>query len=237
MVWPASEPKQKEFLESFDRVDDQAMMVHDMLDIYKLETGMLGVWRREYEVADLVKPIRQILQRKAEMKNVRLELDLADNLPTVYCDGDKIGRVLINLTVNALKFAPPGSLVKIWSRYDAQQSKLLMGVTDQGPGISQDNLERIFTRFQQLEDTAPLNSKSFGLGLQYRVNCAAGAWRAYRAKRAGRSTFSFDLPPAVRGCSPARAARRTSAATRACGVHISGENKEQPSTRCIDCDR
>src|ERR1700733_730458 len=139
-----------------------------------------------------------MLLRKAELKEIHLEFDIADDLPTVYCDGDKIGRVLINLTVNALKFSPPGSRVQIWSRYDAQQSKLLMGVTDQGPGISQDNLERIFTRFQQLEETAPLNSKSFGLGLTIArelVQLNLGELTVQSEVAVG-STFSFDLPSA-----------------------------------------
>ena len=189
--------KQKEFLEIVsDRVDDLALMVDDLLDISKLETGMLSVWRREYHVAEMVQPIGPMLLRKADLKGVRLEFHIADDLPTVFCDGDKIRRVLINLAVNALKFTPPASLVQIWSRYDTQQSKLLLGVTDQGPGISPDNLERIFTRFQQLEDTAPLNSKSFGLGLTIArelVQLNLGDLTVQSELGVG-STFSFDLP-------------------------------------------
>ena len=192
-------PKQMEFLEIVsDRVDELALMVDDMLDISKLETGMLGIWRREYQVAEMIKPIQQMLLRRAELKGVRLEFNIADDLPTVYCDGDKIGRVLINLAVNALKFSPRDACVQIWSRYDLQQSKLLVGVTDQGPGISPDNLERIFTRFQQLEETVPFNSKSFGLGLTIArelVQLNLGELSVQSEVGVG-STFSFDLPTA-----------------------------------------
>jgi signal transduction histidine kinase len=203
--------KQKEFLDIVSvRVDDLALMVDDLLDISKLETGMLSVWRREYRVADLIQPIRQMLLRKAELKNIRLEFEIPDDLPTVYCDGDKIGRVLINLTVNALKFCPLEGCVKVWSRYDAQNSKLLMGVTDQGPGISPENLDRIFTRFQQLEETAPLNSKSFGLGLTIArelVQLNLGELSVQSELGVG-STFSFDIPTADPGLLIARYVRR-----------------------------
>jgi signal transduction histidine kinase len=203
--------KQKEFLDIVSvRADELALMVDDLLDISKLEAGMLGVWRREQRVGDMVEPIRQMLLRKAQLKEVRLDFNIADDLPKVYCDGDKIRRVLVNLTVNALKFAPPGSRVQIWSRYDQPQSKLLIGVTDQGPGISQDNLERIFTRFQQLEETAPLNSKSFGLGLTIArelVQLNLGELSVQSELGVG-STFSFDLPPADPRCLIPRFVRR-----------------------------
>ncbi len=87
-----------------DRADDLNMIVDDMLDVSKLEAGLLGVHREECSAAEIVSRVRPALERRAATKSVRLEWDVAADLPSTYCDSDKARRALINLTINALKF-------------------------------------------------------------------------------------------------------------------------------------
>ena len=148
-----------------NRVDDLAMMVDDMLDISKLEAGLLGLVRRECRVEAIVDRIRTTLERKAAANGATLEVDIEDCMPTIYCDAEKIGRVIINLTVNAFKFSGEGGAVKLWARHDADRSQINVGVTDNGPGIAPENVQSIFERFKQVGDDVRASTKGFGLGL------------------------------------------------------------------------
>ena len=195
-------PEQCEILDVVsDRADDLNNMVDDMLDISKLEAGLFGAWRKNHSVAHIADRIRSAMQRKAGIKNITLDFDIDPALPPIYCDDEKIARVLINLTINAIKFSPNGSSVRVWAREDANSPGVLIGVTDSGPGISPDALTTIFERFRQLgldhqSDSAAC--KGFGLGLSIAkelVELNFGEMRVDSALGHG-STFSFLLPPA-----------------------------------------
>ena len=191
--------EQREYLEIvLNRVDDLSTMVDDMLDISKLEAGVLGVSRRECEVADIIKSVRTTLERKAVASKVTLDVTLADDLQTVYCDPEKIGRVIINLTVNALKFSNEGGHVNVWVRRDVGSPQILIGVTDDGPGIAPENLRAIFERFRQVESAVRGSTKGFGLGLNIAkelVHLNFGDITVESEVGQG-STFSFTVPVA-----------------------------------------
>ncbi|MEO2048628.1 MAG: response regulator, partial [Pirellulales bacterium] len=189
--------QQKEFLDIVsDRTDDLANMVDDMLDVSKLEAGLLSVWRQEIELHDVLCHVRPALEQKASIKKVKLEFTLDEDLPAVYCDAEKIGRVIINLAINAIKFCGEGGCVKIWARHHPANSEILVGVTDNGPGISQENLQIIFERFQQLDGEVKSSSKGFGLGLNIAkelVGLNFGQMNVESEPGNG-STFTFTIP-------------------------------------------
>ncbi|MEO1619243.1 MAG: histidine kinase dimerization/phospho-acceptor domain-containing protein, partial [Planctomycetota bacterium] len=86
-----------------DRAADLNTMVDDMLDVSKLESGMLGAARCRAEVGEIVSRVLPALQRKSQIREVTLQVDIPEDTPAVYCDSEKTGRVLINLVVNAIK--------------------------------------------------------------------------------------------------------------------------------------
>jgi hypothetical protein len=191
--------EQQEYLNIIgNRVDDLETMVNDMLDISKLESGLLGFYRRPCALADIVDEVRPGLQRKAAGAKVGLEISVDPSLPRVYGDPDKIGRVVINLVVNAIKFSSEGQNVRIWAEPDPDASQVTIGVTDEGPGIGTENLKQIFERFRQLGSTVRSSTKGFGLGLNIarelvRLNFGDMNVRSELGKG---STFSFTLPVA-----------------------------------------
>jgi signal transduction histidine kinase len=87
-----------------DRTEDLSRMVEDMLDISKLDAGMLTVRRTECTVQDALRSILPSLGRKAALKGVRLQIDASESLPSVFCDVDKFAHTISNLAVNAIKF-------------------------------------------------------------------------------------------------------------------------------------
>jgi signal transduction histidine kinase len=189
--------KQVEHLDKvLHRTDDLALMVDDMLDISKLEAGLLGVWRRPGSVREMIKNVAGLVNARAESKQIRLTTQFPDELPMVFCDDEKAQRVLINLTVNAVKFTPEGGNVKLWARLSGDGEEITVGVTDSGPGISADNLEFIFQRFKQVETNLRASTKGFGLGLNIAkelVQLNLGQIQVESEVGHG-STFSFTLP-------------------------------------------
>ena len=99
------------------------------------------------KVSDIVRSVLSALERKAAVKGVTLSIDVSDELPLVYCDDEKIGRVIINLAVNAIKFCREGGHVRIWATENPKAPGALVGVTDNGPGIDQQHLTAIFDAF------------------------------------------------------------------------------------------
>ena len=179
-----------------DRADDLNNMVDDMLDISKLEAGMLSVWRKNCRVEEIVQHVRPNLEKKSTIKEVELIVEIPDNLPEIYCDEEKAGRTIVNLTTNALKFCGQPGKVRLWATLNEEEGEVVIGVTDNGPGISSENLEAIFKRFKQLGENPRGSTKGFGLGLNIAkelVDLNLGIIHVESEIGQG-STFSFTLP-------------------------------------------
>lgn len=179
-----------------DRAEDLNNMVDDMLDMSKLEAGMLGLWRRSCTIADVIKHVRLSLVRKSLVKQVDLQFDIPDDLPEIYCDDEKIGRVIVNLAVNAIKFCGQPGRVQIWAESQPQHRQVLVGVTDDGDGIAAENLAVIFQRFKQVGANPRGSTMGFGLGLNIAkelVHLNYGQIDVKSGVGKG-STFWFSLP-------------------------------------------
>ncbi|MCA9188918.1 MAG: hybrid sensor histidine kinase/response regulator [Pirellulaceae bacterium] len=178
-----------------DRAGDLNTMVDDMLDVSKLESGLLGAYRKECRLHDIVAHVLPSLQRKADVRSACLETAIPDDLPSVYCDAEKVGRVIVNLVVNAIKFSRVPGAVRLWAEL-SDEHEVRIGVTDNGPGIPPDRLEEIFQRFSQLNTELRQSNKGFGLGLniaQELVGINLGKMRVESQQKVG-STFTFTLP-------------------------------------------
>lgn len=193
-------PEQREFLDIVnDRADDLNTLVEDMLDVGRLEHGRLGVRRRHCTVEEIISRVRPSLERKAAIKGVDLSMHIDPDTPAVYCDDEKAGRVIINLTVNAIKFCQKDSQVRIIAGPDGQLGGATVSVADNGPGISPMYREEIFERFKQLHVDTRSSCKGFGLGLNIaKALVDLNFGEIYVESTIGQgSTFTFTLPPAI----------------------------------------
>jgi len=164
--------------------------------VSKLEAGLLRVWRRVSRLDRIVDHIRPALERKAAIRKVLLEIALDDGLPEVYCDGEKIGRVITNLVTNAIKFSGDLGFIRLWASHDAEAGEVHVGVSDNGPGIDPDNLQLIFERFHQVQGATRNSTKGFGLGLgiaKELVSLNLGQIDVESQPGQG-ATFSFSIP-------------------------------------------
>jgi len=139
-------------------------IVNDMLDVAKIEAGKLNLNRRRVAVGDLVRTSVQNVEQIAHGAGVGLVADVADCLPAVDADPDRMVQALVNLLSNALKFAPAGSNVTIAARA-VPGGLVSVSVSDRGPGIAADQLSRLFEKFQQLDRNGTRRGHGTGLGL------------------------------------------------------------------------
>ncbi len=181
------------------RADDLNNMVDDLLDVSKLESGMLGAWRRNVDIHEIIERAECMLRQRANVRNVDLTVTLDPDIPQIYCDAEKVGRVIVNLAVNAIKFAGENGHVRLWVEKDPSASQVIIGVTDDGPGIDSQSLEMIFQRFQQLRSNVKNTVKGFGLGLNIAQQyCLINLGQLNVQSKVGEgSTFSFTIPYAI----------------------------------------
>jgi PAS domain S-box-containing protein len=152
---------QMEFLQIIlhetDRLTD---LVHDLLDLSRIESGDLNVSRSSCDFRELV---TRASMRANPQPGDRLRLALPPDLPLLQLDERRIEVVLRNLIENATKYAGPDSPILI--RADLNNGHLLVKVEDEGPGIPVEEHERIFRSFYRLEDDITHKTPGLGLGL------------------------------------------------------------------------
>lgn len=182
-----------------DRADDLNIMVDDMLDVSKLEAGMLGTWRKNSSIEDIFEHVKDSLERKAAIKNITIDWSLEDNLPSVYCDAEKVTRVITNIAINALKFCGEPGHVTITASANDSNDEIQIAIRDNGPGIDPALLASIFRRFRQLGPQGRGSTKGFGLGLNIAKELVElNFGRLDVASEVGNgSTFSFTVPMAI----------------------------------------
>ncbi len=136
-------------------------MINDLLDMEKMESGMFELDLESVSFSRLAAHAIEAVQSSAEQKKIDLQVDSAE--ANVYCDGDRIVRVLVNFLSNAIKFSPENSTIKL--SISTIEDAVRLDVIDQGKGIPADKLETVFERFKQVERADETTKGGSGLGL------------------------------------------------------------------------
>ena len=175
------------------------MLVDSLLDISRLESGTVDLFREYVDLNSLVHNVMLALNPLASEQDIHLNNQVPPELAPVQIDRDKLERVLINLIDNALKFTPPGGSVRVHAAPQptngSRPESVLVSVIDNGPGIPQEQRERIFDRFAQVRGQSG-RRRGTGLGLAF-VKLAIEAhggeiWVDNVAE--GGSAFRFLIP-------------------------------------------
>ncbi|MEM6964118.1 MAG: ATP-binding protein [Bacteroidota bacterium] len=139
-------------------------IVEDLEEIARLETGEMTLDMQEFSIRDLSLDVIEDLEMIASELDINLSLkDGADQNYIVKADKEKIRRVLINLVSNSIKYGKQGGRTKI-GFYD-MDSYILVEVADNGIGIEEQNLKRVFERFFRADKSRARNQGGSGLGL------------------------------------------------------------------------
>ena len=178
-------------------------LINDLLDLAKHDAGKLELCLGEVQLADCLRVTCDIIRVKAEEARLAFVVDIAPDVPhTVIADETRLRQVLLNLLSNAVKFTEHGEVVLRVRvvQAGAQRATLRFDVHDTGPGLRQDQLEKIFRPFEQVGD-ARRRTVGSGLGLaisRQLVRLMGGD--IHVASEPGRGAdFSFELAlPVVR---------------------------------------
>ena len=146
-------------LKSADRL---LKLVQDILDINKMETGIVNFSKREINLLSLLKDVHELFKLPAEKKHLQLILDMPDALPSVVGDSRRLMQVFSNLIDNALKFTERGSVTIKAEEY---KGKVSVTISDTGIGIAQEHVSKLFTKFFQVQSFLKRTHEGTGLGL------------------------------------------------------------------------
>jgi signal transduction histidine kinase len=139
-------------------------LINDILDLSKIEFGATELDRETVEIPSLVESVVMMVRQRAETKNIKLDLDVPETLPTIFADERKLKQILVNLLSNAIKFTDPGGKVVLKAYCNADASHVFQ-IIDTGIGIAPEDIPTALSRFGQID--ADLNRKyeRTGLGL------------------------------------------------------------------------
>jgi two-component system NtrC family sensor kinase len=185
-------------IEEFRRYLGQ--VVNETTRVARIVSDLLAFSRRSRpqsrrsDLNAIVKTTISLVTHKLVLGNVGTQLDLAENLPPVSCDSSQMQQVVMNLIMNAAEatYRKGQGNVKVTTRVQADGSKVILEVTDNGEGIPSENMSKIFDPFFTTKE----EGKSVGLGLAvvYGIVDAHGGDLDVKSKRGEGSTFRVVLP-------------------------------------------
>ena len=171
--------------------------VGEILTYARGAANQLTLSTSTFSVGDVVTRIAQLNESLIAKKRLELEVSVADGLPAVTADREKVAHILGNLLGNAIHFTPPGGRVWIKASRTGERD-LLMEVGDTGIGIAPEHHELVFQEFAQVDSTAARQHHGTGLGLtiaQKLVELHRGRiW--LESELGGGSRFYFTIPHA-----------------------------------------
>ena len=155
----------KDFMQKAARnVDRLSYLIKDLDEISKLETGEMAINYTKFKINDLIKEVFESMERKAQQHNIKLIFKQKyDEAIVVNADREKIIQVLINLIDNSFKYGKEGGSTSV-SLFELHE-QVLVEITDDGIGIEEKNLPRLFERFFRTDTSRSRQIGGSGLGL------------------------------------------------------------------------
>jgi signal transduction histidine kinase len=187
--------KEKEYLEKVLSWSRHMLgLVEDFLNVARIEAGRLDLDLEPKELPGVVERSLELMEVQAEKKGVELKREIDQGIPALKLDSDKMEQVVINLATNAVEFSHPGSAVAV--RTKVAGDSVVLEVEDEGVGISEEDMERLFSPFHETKTKKTGGEKSTGLGLviSKKIVEAHGGGIEVESEEGRGSTFRVVLP-------------------------------------------
>ncbi len=140
-------------------------IVKDLDLITKLEVGGLKLDKENFDIIELIQNVFDLLEMKASQKEITLTFDMEYNEPIyVNADKEKVQQVVSNLLVNSIKYGLPNGTTEV-SVENLIKNKVIIRVTDNGEGIPEQHIPRLFERFYRVDQSGSRSEGGSGLGL------------------------------------------------------------------------
>ncbi len=177
-------------------------LIDDLLDLVRFDTGHADLKLQPTNLSDMLDGLMHSMRHLADQDGVALEWEVTGLDSALMLDRDKIEKILLNLTINAIKFTPSGGRIDVKTVLEGD--RLLLSVTDTGVGISPEGLTRIFDRFWQVDSSSTRKFQGAGIGLALvssLVDTMHGKIDAESTMGVGTS-FKVDIPVEVAAFAP-----------------------------------
>lgn len=179
----------------YKEADRLQHLVADLQELSRAEANAIPLELQAVEPQELVDATYHRLLLQYEEKGVALEMGVAEDLPMIKVDRQRLEQVLTNLTGNALNYTPEGGKVVVSAV--AQKEQVVFSVSDNGIGIAKEHLKHIFDRFYRVDKSRARKSGGSGIGLTIAKSLVEmhGGTIAVSSEGEGKgATFSFTIP-------------------------------------------
>ena len=195
----------REFLQIIDEESDRLTnLINGILDISKMESNTIEIVRKPINATSVAKRAAESLEHVAGKKKVRLQTDIAEYLPELMGDENKIYSMITNLVNNAIKFTPENGTVSVSAQL--VNNELVVKVSDTGMGIPKDDMSKIFGRFYRVHRPGKqIQGTGLGLAIVKEIVIRHDGRIDVESKIEKGSTFTVYLPVAPQ---PVHAATR-----------------------------
>lgn len=142
-------------------------LINDILDSSKIESGKMEIVPVEYELPTLIRDLVNMISQRAQAKDLCLEVEVDEELPTgLFGDDVRIRQVITNILTNAVKYTPSGTVwFRVGGHREGEDEIVHFEVEDTGIGIKEEDLPKLFEAYQRIEEGRNRNIEGTGLGM------------------------------------------------------------------------
>lgn len=187
----------KDFLRIINKDSERlSRLIDDLLDLSRIESGKMAMFFAPQDLSVISRRCLAVISGQAKARSIRMENFIPDDLPLIMADDIRLSQVLLNLIDNAIKYSSEGSGIEISATQEGNFVRV--SVKDNGMGIPEQDLPRIFERFYRVDKARSRELGGTGLGLsivKHIVQAHGGQVQVVSEQGKG-STFSFTIPVA-----------------------------------------
>lgn len=143
-----------------------AVLVHQILDLSKSDKGELTLQKKNYRLDEIIQSVLDLNQSFIALRHQTAEFHSNTEQTIVNVDGEKISTILSNVLLNASKYGPENSLIRIETNINTSENKIKIDVVDEGEGVAETDREIIFERFHRIKNPDRPYVEGVGIGLE-----------------------------------------------------------------------
>ena len=181
-------------------------IINDILDFSKIDAGKMEIINEEFNIASVLNDVLNMAEARRGSKPIKILVDVDPLIPSgLLGDEMRIRQILLNIMTNAVKFTEKGTVTLTVSQSVQEYGiNLLFSVADTGIGITEENIETLFTSFQQVDTkkNRAVEGTGLGLAISKRLVTQMGGFISAKSRYGYGSEFRFTLPLPVTNASP-----------------------------------
>ncbi len=204
----STEPTILEYAENIQAAGNSLLgIVNDILDFSKIEAGKMDIIPVEYGLSSLLNDLINMIQKRAEKKGLQLQVNADTELPSeLFGDEIRIKQIITNILTNAVKYTEKGyiALNVYCKKIDEEKIKLCVSVEDTGIGIKPEDIKKLYSAFERIEEKRNRSIEGTGLGMNItqRLLAMMGSELKVESVYGKGSVFGFEIEQKVMNWQP-----------------------------------